>query len=113
MNIGEMNFTAMSNEDLRELMKVLEGEKKRREKIDKRTSAIDLRDALSRFIDTGANYDFGATCSLTVCDVDVIFDFDSDATEDDIRNIEFNAFNRAILLDIRNELERCIGNYEG
>ncbi len=113
MNIGELNFTTMSGEDLRELMRVLEDEKKRREKIDKRTSAMDLRDALGRFIDSGANNDFWTTCSLDTSDVDVTFYEDTICSEGEIEWVEFNPFNREILLALKNELTRNIGNYEG
>ena len=113
MNIGELNFTTISNEDLRELMRVLEDEKKRRERIDKRTAAMDLREALGRFLDSGANYDFSVVCSLDTSDADVIFYEDSYCSEGEVETIEFDPFNREVLLTIKNELTRCIGNYEG
>ena len=114
MNISELNFTTISNEDLRELMRVLEDEKKRRERIDKRTAAMDLREALGRFIDSGANEDFAVTCSLDTSDVDIIF-YDKFPTysEEEIEWVDFNPFDREILLALKNELTRCIGNYEG
>jgi hypothetical protein len=114
MNISELNFTTISNEELRELMRVLDDEKKRRERIDKRTSAMDLREALGRFLDSGANYDFGTTCSLEVSDVDVVFYNDNPTFScEDVEWIDFNPFDREVLLSIKNELTRCIGNYEG
>jgi hypothetical protein len=114
MNISELNFTTISNEELRELMRVLDDEKKRRERIDKRTSAMDLRDALGRFIDSGANYDFSTVCSLDTSDVDIIFYDDCpNCSEEEIEWVEFNPFNREILLALKNELTRNIGNYKG
>ena len=113
MNIGELNLTTISNEDLRELMRVLEDEKKRREKIDKRASAMDLRDALGRFIDSGANNDFWTACSLDTSEVGVVFYEDTICSEGEIEWVEFNPFNREILLALKNELTRNIGNYEG
>ena len=113
MKIVELNFTTLSNEELRELTRVLEDEKKRRERIDKRTSAIELREALGRFLDSGANYDFGTTCSLDTSDVDVLFYEDSYCSEGEVEWVEFNPFNREILLALKNELTRNIGNYEG
>lgn len=113
MNISELNFTTLSSEELRELTRVLEDEKKRRERIDKRTSAIELREALGRFLDSGANYDFASTCSLDTSDADVLFYEDSICSEGEVEWVEFNPFNREILLALKNELTRNIGNYEG
>ena len=114
MNIGEMDFTRMSNADLKELMRVLDDEKKRRERIDKRASAMDLREALGRFIDSGANHDFSTVCSLDTSDVDIIFYDDCrNCSEEDIECVEFDPFDREILLMIKNELTWCIGNYKG
>ena len=113
MNISELNFTTLSSEELRELTRVLEEEKKRRERIDKRTAAMDLREALGRFIDSGANNDFWTTCSLDTSEVDVLFYEDTICSEGEVEWVEFNPFNREILLTLKNELTRNIGNYEG
>lgn len=109
----EEDLHRMTNEEIELALKEFETEKERRRKIDKRTSAINLREALHSFLEVGANYDFDPVCSLTTCDVDVCFEYDSDASEADIDCIEFNPFNREVLLVICNELTRHIGNYEG
>lgn len=109
----EEDLHRMTNEEIELALKEFESEKERRRKIDKRASAISLREALHNFLEVGANYDFNPVCSLTTCDVDVCFDYGSEASEEDIDCIEFNPFNREVLLVICNELTRRIGNYEG
>ena len=108
----EEDLHKMTNEEIALALKEITEEKERRKKIDKRHAAMNLREALHNFLEVGANYDFEVVLALTTCDVDVLFDFDSEASEDDVDTVEFNPFNREVLLAICNELTRKIGNYE-
>ena len=107
------NINTLTNEEINEMLEELTKEKERRNKIDKRESALLLREALYNFLNSGAYADFSVVCALTPCDVDVFFDNDCDWRESDIDYVEFNPFEREVLLTILNELTRCIGNYEG
>ena len=109
----EEDLHKMTNEEIELALKEFGNERERRRRVDKRNSAINLREALHNFLNIGAENDFDVICSLTTCDVDVCFECCSDASEGDIDCVEFNPFNREILLAIYDELTKRIGNYEG
>jgi hypothetical protein len=48
-----------------------------------------------------------------MCDLDICWGCDVDYDEEWIEDITFNPFERDVLLSIKNELTRKIGNYEG
>lgn len=105
-------LSRMSNEDIILAMNELNEEKKRREKVSKRQAALDLRDALGRFLDSGASEDFSLDIELMGCDVEVYFDDYKNYDETDVNYVVFDVFERDVLLHIKNELTRCVGNYE-
>ena len=109
----EFDFTALTNEELSLLVENLQSEKKRREKMGKRQAALELREALGRFLDSGASEDFSLDIELMGCDVEVYFDDYKNYDETDVNYVVFDVFERDVLLHIKNELTRCIGNYEG
>lgn len=107
------DLVKMSSEELVLAINELENEKKRRAKIDKRNSAIEFREALDKFMNSGAYGDFSIECALSPHDCDIIWDCDTEYSDYDIESIGFNAFDYDILLTMKNELTRRIGNYEG
>ena len=109
----EFDFTALTNEELSLLVENLQSEKKRREKMGKRQAALELREALGRFLDSGASEDFSLDIELMGCDVEVYFDDYKNYDETDVNYVVFDVFERDVLLHIKNELTRCVGNYEG
>lgn len=109
----KIGLSNMSNEELVLAINELENEKKRREKISKRQAALELREALGRFLDSGASEDFSLNIELMGCDVEVYFDDYKNYDETDVNYVVFDVFERDVLLHIKNELTRCIGNYEG
>ena len=113
MILNDLNVEKLTNEQLVKLKDIIAKEEERRIKIDKRNAAIQFREALGNFIDSGACYDFAVVCCLDTGDADVIFYEDSYCSEGEVDTIEFNPFNREVLLVLKNELTRRIGNYEG
>ena len=109
----KIGLSNMSNEEIALAINELENEKKRRTKIDKRNSAIEFRQALEKFINSGAYEDFEGFCSLSPYDIDLVFDCDCNWDESDINTVEMSVFNREILLCMKQELTQQIGNYEG
>lgn len=109
----EEDLQRMTNEEITTAFKELTEEKERRKKIDKRVATLNFREALHKFIEAGANCDFWTTVSLTTSDVDVQFEWDSNAREADVELVEFDPFNGEVLYAILDELTRKIGNYEG
>ena len=108
-----VGLSNMSNEEIILAINELNEEKKRREKVSKRQAALDLRDALGRFLDSGASEDFSLDIELMGCDVEVYFDDYKNYDETDVNYVVFDVFERDVLLHIKNELTRCVGNYEG
>ena len=109
----EFDLTNLTNEELNLLVENLQSEKKRREKMGKRQAALELREALGRFLDSGASEDFSLDIELMGCDVEVYFDDYKNYDETDVNYVVFDVFERDVLLHIKNELTRCVGNYEG
>ena len=108
-----LGLSNMSNEEIALAINELNEEKKRREKVGKRQAALELREALGRFLDSGASEDFSLDIELMGCDVEVYFDDYKNYDETDVNYVVFDVFERDILLHIKNELTRCVGNYEG
>lgn len=106
-------LSRMSNEDIALAINELNEEKKRRQKINRRQAALELREALGRFLDSGASEDFSLDIELMGCDVEVYFDNYKNYDETDVNYVVFDVFERDVLLHIKNELTRCVGNYEG
>lgn len=106
-------LSRMSNEDIALAINELNEEKKRRQKINRRQAALELREALGRFLDSGASEDFSLDIELMGCDVEVYFDDYKNYDETDVNYVVFDVFERDVLLHIKNELTRCVGNYEG
>ena len=109
----ELNLTTLTNEDLELLNKQLNQEMIRRSKIQKRNAVVAFREALDQMLDSGAHCDFNTECRLCMCDLDIVWGCDVDYDEEWIEDITFNPFERDVLLSMKNELTRRIGNYEG
>ena len=108
----------MSNEEIAIRIEELSAEKDRRNKISRQQAVVAFRDALKAFLDSGANHDFHRTCvfdssQLANGQIDIYFQEDSCRSDYDIDTVEFDAFNSEVLSEILDELNRCIGNYEG
>lgn len=111
--LSERHLSEMSKEHIDLLIEGLTKEKERRAKLEKRNIVIEFREALDKFINSGAYGDFSIECALSPHDCDIIWDCDTECSDYDIESIGFNAFDYDILLTMKNELTRCIGNYEG
>ena len=108
-----LTLKQLSDEEIALAISELENEKKRRAKIDKQNSAIEFRQALEKFIKSGAYADFQATCSMTPYDIDFVLGCDCEWNEDDVDAVEVSVFDREVLLCMKNELTQKIGNYKG
>ena len=109
----QLGLSNMSNEEIILAINELENEKKRRAKVDRRNSAIEFRQALEKFINSGAYADFEGTCSVSPYDIEFVLGCDCQWEEDDVDAVEISIFDRDILLCMKNELTQQIGNYEG
>ena len=109
----ELDLMKLTNEELVLLMNQIDQETKRRRRIDRRNAVLEFREALGKFLDSGAYGDFNTDCRLSMCDLDICWGCDVDYDEEWIEDITFNPFERDVLLSIKNELTRNIGNYEG
>lgn len=110
MTLQGVNFSDWSTGELEALLKAVETEKKRREKEKKYQVALNLRNALREFLDSGAECDFAMVMGLSGCDLlDLEVDNDCDWCKEDINYIEFDPFDTEILKNICNELTRCLG----
>ena len=73
-----------------------------------------LREALHKFIESGAETDFSVIHTMSGCDlIDIEVECDCEWCQDDINYVEFDPFDTGLLRAILNELTRNIGNYEG
>lgn len=109
----KFDLSNMSSEEIILAINELNEERKRREKMDKRRSAIALRDALKAFLDTGASEDFSRDIELVGGDVTVYLDDNRFFDDYDVDYVVFDVFEKDVLLQMLNELTGCIGNYEG
>lgn len=99
---SEIDLTALSDEKLCEFHKAWEKEAKRRVAIRKRQALMNLREALGEFLNEGVQYD---------CEKYIELEVINDNGEDDI--VEIDVFNEEILGNIKNHLDKMVGNYTG
>jgi c-di-AMP phosphodiesterase-like protein len=105
----KIGLSNMSNEELVLAINELNEEKKRREKEKKYQVALNLRNALREFLDSGAEYDFSVVMGLSGCDLlDIEVDNVCDWCKDDINYVEFDPFDTSVLREIMNELTRWL-----
>lgn len=103
-------LSRMSNEDIALAINELNEEKQRREKEKKYQVALNLRNALREFLDSGAECDFSMVMGLSGCDLlDIAVECDCDYGREDINYVEFDPFDTMILKEIMNELTRSLG----
>lgn len=103
-------LSRMSNEDIILAMNELNEEKKRREKKKKYEVALNLRNALREFLDSGAECDYSMVMGLSGCELlDIEVECDCNWYKDDLNYVEFDPFDTDILREIMNELTRCLG----
>ena len=103
-------LSRMSNEDIALAINELNEEKQRREKEKKYQVALNLRNALREFLDSGAECDFSMVMGLSGCDLlDLEVECDCDYGREDINYVEFDPFDTMILKEIMNELTRSLG----
>lgn len=100
----------LDNEGLALAIKELNEEKQRREKEKKYQVALNLRNALREFLDSGAECDYSVVMGLSGCDLlDIAVECDCDYGREDINYVEFDPFDTMILKEIMNELTRSLG----
>ena len=72
--------------------------------------ALNLRNALRDFLDSGAEYDYSVIMGLSGSDLlDVDINSDCDWYIDDLNYVEFDPFDTSVLREIMNELTRSLG----
>ena len=96
----EFDFTTLTDEELCDFHNAWENEAKRRVAIRKRRALIELRSALGEFLKEGVQYDCEKYINLEVV---------NDLGDDDI--VEINIFNEEILVNIKDFLDKKLGNY--
>lgn len=100
----------LDNEGLALAIKELNEEKQRREKEKKYQVALNLRNALREFLDSGAECDYSVVYGMSggeLLDIDI--DKDCDWYIDDLNYVEFDPFDTSVLREIMNELTRSLG----
>lgn len=106
----KIGLSNMSNEELVLAINELNEEKKRREKEKKYQVALNLRNALRDFLDSGAECDYSMVYGMSGCDLlDLEVDNDCDWCRDDLNFVEFDPFETCLLREIMNELTRSLG----
>lgn len=106
----KIGLSNMSNEELALAINDLNEEKKRREKQKKYQIALNLRNALRDFLDSGAECDYSVVMGLSSGDLlDVDISSDCDWYIDDLNYVEFDPFDTSVLREIMNELTRSLG----
>lgn len=106
----EFDFTALTNEELAILVESSQKEKQRREKEKKYQVALNLRNALREFLDSGAECDYSVIMGLSGSDLlDLEVENDCDWYLDDVNYVEFDPFDTNVLREIMNELTRSLG----
>lgn len=106
---NSVDLANMSNEEIVLAINELNEEKKRREKEKKYEAALNLRNALRKFLDSGAEYDYSVNMRISGCELlDIEVDCDSDWYQDDLNSVEFDPFDTSILREIMNELTRSL-----
>ena len=106
----EFDLTKLTNEELNLLADNLKNEKQRRDKEKKYQLALNLRNALREFLDSGAECDYAMVYSMSGCDlIDLEVDNICDWYKDDLNFVEFDPFDSCLLREICNELTRSLG----
>ncbi len=100
----------LDNEGLALAIKELNEEKQRREKEKKYQVALNLRNALREFLDSGAECDYSVVYGMSGGELlGVEVESDCDYGTEDINYVEFDPFDTMILKEIMNELTRSLG----
>ena len=108
----EFDPTNLTNEELNLLVENLQKEKKRREQEKKYQVALNLRNALREFLDSGAECDYSVVMGISGCDLlDIEVENDCDWYKDDLNYVEFDPFDTSVLREIMNELTRSLGKF--
>ena len=108
----KLGLSNMSNEELILAINELNEEKKRREKEKKYQVALNLRNALREFLDSGAECDYSMVYGMAGSDLlDLEVDNICDWYKDDLNYVEFDPFDSCLLKEIMNELTRSLGKY--
>lgn len=106
----KIGLSNMSNEELALAIKELNEEKQRREKEKKYQVALNLRNALREFLDSGAECDYSVVYGMSGCDLlDIEVECDCDYGKEDVNYVEFDPFDSCLLREILNELTRSLG----
>ena len=106
----KIGLSNMSNEELALAIKELNEEKQRREKQKKYQIALNLRNALRDFLDSGAECDYSVVYSMSGCNLlDIEIDNVCDCCKDEVNYVEFDPFDTGVLREIMNELTRSLG----
>ena len=109
----EFDPTNLTNEEIVLLINDLQKEKTRREKEKKYQIALNLRNALREFLDSGAECDYSVVMGLSGCDLlDLEVENDCDWCLEDVNYVEFDPFDIGVLREIMNELTRSLGKLE-
>lgn len=100
----------LDNEGLALAIKELNEEKQRREKEKKYQVALNLRNALREFLDSGAECDYSLVYGISGGDLlDIEVENDCEWYKDDLNYVEFDPFETCLLREIMNELTRSLG----
>ena len=106
----KIGLSNMSNEEIVLAINDLNEEKKRREQEKKYQVALNLRNALREFLDSGAECDYSVVMGISGCDLlDIEVENDCDWYKDDLNYVEFDPFDTSVLREIMNELTRSLG----
>ena len=106
----KIGLSNMSNEEIVLAINDLKEEKKRREQEKKYQVALNLRNALREFLDSGAECDYSVVMGISGCDLlDIEVENDCDWYKDDLNYVEFDPFDTSVLREIMNELTRSLG----
>ena len=100
----------LDNEGLALAIKELNEEKQRREKEKKYQVALNLRNALREFLDSGAECDYSVVYGMSGGELlGLEVEYDCNYSTEDINYVEFDPFDTMILKEIMNELTRSLG----
>ena len=106
----KIGLSNMSNEELALAIIELNEEKQRREKEKKYQVALNLRNALREFLDSGAECDYSLVYGISGGELlGIEVESDCDYGTEDINYVEFDPFDTMILKEIMNELTRSLG----
>lgn len=107
---NNVDLSNMSNEEIILAINELNEEKKRREKEKKYQVALNLRNALREFLDSGAECDYSVVYGMSGGELlDIEIEYECDYGKEDINYVEFDPFDTGILREILNELTRSLG----